>query len=333
MMQLPFDLHSLRAFVAVCESQSMADAARMLDVTQSATSQLIKALEKQSGMVLLDRDFRPLRPTAQGLLLLEMAKDLLAHAQSMADRLSEQSQEAIVRLGCMDSFAGACGGTLVRALANRVRELSLWSGLTPGLSSALERRELDIAICTVSPLINTRITQRLLFSERFLAVIGTQKSLATVNSQKDLSDLPLMRYSHHSVIGQQIERYLLHIGLHSPPRYEFDATDPMMDMVSSGEGYCVTTPLCLWQARHYLSQLRVVPLADSRLGTRTVFCLSRIDEWQSLARQIEDVTRYIVYNEVLPQLRACLPGIPVDAIDVPPRPQQDCASAKNPFLA
>lgn len=49
MSPYPFDLHSLRAFVAVCEAQSMADAARTLQVTQSATSQLIKALEKQSG--------------------------------------------------------------------------------------------------------------------------------------------------------------------------------------------------------------------------------------------------------------------------------------------
>lgn len=318
MTPYPFDLHSLRAFVAVCEAQSMADAARTLQVTQSATSQLIKALEKQSGMTLFDRDFRPLRPTAQGLLLLDMAKDLLAHAQSVAGRLSDQSQQAIVRMGCVDSFTGACGGPLVRALSNRVREVSLWSGLTPGLSGALERRELDIAICTVSPLTDTRITQRFLFSEQFVAVVGKSLLEGRAPTMATLAKLPLMRYSRRSVIGQQIERYLLHIGIQAPLKYEFDATDPILDLVSAGEGYAVTTPLCLWQARHYLDRLQVVPLTPSKLASRGFFCLSRVGEWQALARQVEDVTRYIVINDVLPQLRKHLPDIAADAIDVTP---------------
>jgi hypothetical protein len=57
MPDMPFDLHALQAFVAVCEGGSMIEAARKLGVTQSAISQLIKSLETQSGMVLLDGSF------------------------------------------------------------------------------------------------------------------------------------------------------------------------------------------------------------------------------------------------------------------------------------
>ncbi|WP_250508390.1 LysR family transcriptional regulator, partial [Caballeronia sp. GAFFF3] len=58
------DLRALQAFVAVCETRSMTEAARVLGVTQSAVSQLIAALEREQGVALFDREFRPVRPNA-----------------------------------------------------------------------------------------------------------------------------------------------------------------------------------------------------------------------------------------------------------------------------
>lgn len=314
MAQLPFDLHALRAFVAVCEGSSMAEAAHKLNVTQSAISQLIKGLEKQCGLTLFDREFRPLRPTAQGLLLLELAKDLLGHAQSVAERLTLRTRQVQIRLGGVDSFSGACGAALVRALLGRAREISLWSGLTPMLSQQLGNRELDLAICTEAPMTNSRIVQEYLFMEKFVAVVarGTLKSSRAPFEQ--LKSMPLMRYSRRSIIGQQVERYLRHIGLSPVQRFEFDITDPLLEMVCHGEGFGVTTPLCLWQSRHFLDRLEVVPLPDSPLRSRSFYLLRRQDEWLSFAHEVAEVTRGIVITDTLKQLRERLPSIPHDAI-------------------
>ncbi|WP_034300372.1 LysR family transcriptional regulator [Herbaspirillum sp. RV1423] len=315
MSAIPFDLHALHAFVAVCEGGSMIEAARKLGVTQSAVSQLIKSLETQSGMLLLDREFRPSRPTAAGRLLLELAQDLLEHAQRVNERLLDASKSEIAqfRLGGVDSFSATVGPAIVRALSKNAREISLWSGLTPTLSEQLQRRELDLAVCTESTVNDSRIEQRLLFSEAFVAVVPRSMAVADGDYRKVFESLPLMRYTKRSVIGQQIERYLRHIGLDAARRFEFDATDPLLNLVAWGIGYAVTTPLCLWQSRHCLDDVTVVPLPASQLGRRNFFLLSREGEWTGLADEISVITRQVLEQQISPAIQAVLPTLPKDA--------------------
>lgn len=324
MSAIPFDLHALEAFVAVCEGGSMIDAARKLGITQSAVSQLIKSLETQSGLQLFDREFRPARPTAAGRLLLELAKDLLEHAQRVNERLldASRSEGAPIRLGGVDSYSATVGPALVRAISGSARQVTLWSGLTPTLSEQLQKRELDLAVCTESPVPDPRIEQRLLFFETFVAVVPkavkTEVNLGASPRPGDFraafGDLPLLRYTRRSVIGQQIERYLRHIGLEAPRRFEFDATDPLMNLVQWGMGYAVTTPLCLWQSRHALDDVTVVPLPSSQLGRRGFFLLSREGEWTGLAEEVAVITRQVLEQQIFPAIRQVLPTLPEDAI-------------------
>lgn len=317
MDQLPFDLHALRAFIAVCEGASMADAAQRLNVTQSAISQTIKVLEEQTGMVLFDRGFRPLKPTAQGLLLLELAKDLLVQAKTVAERLNNHSLQVHARIGCVDSVTGALGASLIRAVAGRARRVSMWSGLTPSLTQLIRNRELDLAICTETPVELQQVQQEFLFLERMIAVTAKDSPY----SAKDIlstQNLPLVRYSRRSVIGQQVERYLYHLGINADFRFEFDATEPILELVSKGEGYAVTTPLCLWHARHFLNDLKLIMLPHSPLAIRYFYLMSRQGEWVNLARDVAQVTRTLVRKETLTSLQAVFPDLPDDAISVEP---------------
>ncbi|MCB7215844.1 hypothetical protein LG352_15500, partial [Lactiplantibacillus plantarum] len=43
--------------------------------------------------------------------------------------------------------------------------------------------------------------------------------------------------------------------------FEFDNTDPLLSLVTAGLGFAIRTPLCIWQSRHFIDQLRVLPLA------------------------------------------------------------------------
>ena len=62
----------LDALAAVVEEGSFDAAARRLQVTPSAVSQRVKALEQQAGQVLVLRS-RPARPTAAGRALVRLA--------------------------------------------------------------------------------------------------------------------------------------------------------------------------------------------------------------------------------------------------------------------
>jgi DNA-binding transcriptional LysR family regulator len=142
--------------------------------------------------------------------------------------------------------------------------------------------------------------------------------LATVRELGDMvGELPLIRYSQRSVIGQQVERYLRHIGLHAQRRFEFDATDPLLSLVSAGLGWAISTPLCLWQSRQYLDSVTVLPLPLARLGQRDFFLLAREGEYGSLDQEIARVTLNVIRRDTLPAIRRAMPALPANTISCP----------------
>jgi LysR family transcriptional regulator (chromosome initiation inhibitor) len=70
-----FDPDALECLAAIVEETGFERAAQRLNITQSAVSQRLRALEAQVGTVLIVRS-RPLRATAAGLLLLKHTKQM-----------------------------------------------------------------------------------------------------------------------------------------------------------------------------------------------------------------------------------------------------------------
>ncbi|NUR04166.1 MAG: LysR family transcriptional regulator [Streptomyces sp.] len=62
-------LDDLRVFVAVCRAESLSAVARELGCTQSAVSQHVKRLERETGVALLERQARGVAATAAGRVL------------------------------------------------------------------------------------------------------------------------------------------------------------------------------------------------------------------------------------------------------------------------
>ena len=77
------NLNHLRYALTVARHGHFGRAAEQLEVTQSALSQGIAALERQLGMRLFDRDPGGVRITAAGQLVLERAESLLADAAEL----------------------------------------------------------------------------------------------------------------------------------------------------------------------------------------------------------------------------------------------------------
>lgn len=308
----PIDLRALQVFVTVCETASMTEAARVLGISQSAISQCIKVLEREHGDVLFDRQMRPLRPNAAGRVLLDRARPLLAHARDVAlsVRAATKTSLSLLRIGCVDSFAATIGPALVEQLVGTAENLRMWSGLTPMVSEQLVNRELDLAICTESTVDPERVTQQLLFSERFVAVVPL--SHAGAPFVEVARSIPLIRYSRRQMTAQQAERFIRHIGIDAPPMYEFDATDPLLSLVASGRGCALTTPLCLLQARHHLPNVALAPLPESPLAKRHFFLLRRNGEWDDIAKLLADCAIRTLRNEVEPTLRKAMPALPLE---------------------
>ncbi len=82
-------LEQLRIFVAVAEREHMTAAARALNVTQSAASAAIAALETRHGIRLFDRVGRGIALTDTGRMFLEEARGVLARAAAAEQALDD----------------------------------------------------------------------------------------------------------------------------------------------------------------------------------------------------------------------------------------------------
>jgi DNA-binding transcriptional LysR family regulator len=100
-------LQSLRAFRAVGERGSFAAAARQLEVTGSAVTKLVAALEAQLGVRLLQRSTRKVSLTAAGEGFLPECAQLLDEAEAAFARVQAQGQtvRGLLRLSVPSSFA------------------------------------------------------------------------------------------------------------------------------------------------------------------------------------------------------------------------------------
>jgi LysR family transcriptional regulator (chromosome initiation inhibitor) len=100
-----WDLAQLRALAATADHGSLEAAAAALHVTPSAVSQRLKALERSTGAVLLQRS-RPVRPTAPGEEVLRLARQLDALARDTEQSLGAGDERPTVRLAVnADSLA------------------------------------------------------------------------------------------------------------------------------------------------------------------------------------------------------------------------------------
>ena len=86
---------------------------------------------------------------------------------------------------------------------------------------------------------------------------------------------------------------------------EFDATDPALSLVAAGLGFAITTPLCVWQSRHYVPDITVVPLtAFSRHGrpyaglSRSFYLSYRENELGHLPADLYDLLRRAYERQV-----------------------------------
>ncbi|MCW5259072.1 LysR family transcriptional regulator [Verminephrobacter eiseniae] len=309
------DWDLLVSWIAVVESGSISEATRLLDISQAAVSQRIKQLETFFGTALLDRSTRPAQPTAAGQRLFQHAKELLTQADQMVEsvRSVSRAKRMAVRIGCVDSFAATVGPLLIKGLSGSSHQIRLWSGITPTLDALIESRQLDLAV-TTSAFLSAGISRACLFSEKYYVVLPTGFDLQPLCSLTELGrQLKFIRYSARSVIGQQVDDYLRHCGDHLERTYEFDTTDPLLSLVANGMGFALTTPLCIWQSRHFVPEIHVVPLsAFLRHGrayadlSRAFFLAYRQGELGTLPTEVRDLVRIAARHQISKDIAASL---------------------------
>ena len=143
------DVRRLRALHALDQRGTIAAAADALDLTASAVSQQLSALEREVGRPLVEPDGRSVRLTTAGRLVLDHADTLFAQLERLdADLAAHDAAGGLVRVG---SFATGLRSLVVPAieeLASAAPDVAIESHEleAPEAFDLLARRELDVVI-------------------------------------------------------------------------------------------------------------------------------------------------------------------------------------------
>jgi DNA-binding transcriptional LysR family regulator len=177
------ELRHLRYFCAVAEWQGFSKAARALRVSQSAISEQILDLEKEIGVLLLNRVQHRVSLTPAGEIFYGEAKKLLAGAERAVDlaQRSMRGELGSLTIGFLIWGAGAFFPSLIRGFRKLYPEvrLRLVEMLPPDQSKALVEGTLDVGFTRpLEPPYDRQLRSELLYLDSFVAVVPLDHPLA-----------------------------------------------------------------------------------------------------------------------------------------------------------
>ena len=128
----------------------MSAAAETLRITASAVSQHVTALEREAGVVLVERDPRGLRLTAAGAILAREAEVILARLDAVHEQVLALGglRAGVLRLGAFATAAATLMAPAIGAFARSHPEvpISFVQGDPEDLVPRLRRGELDLVL-------------------------------------------------------------------------------------------------------------------------------------------------------------------------------------------
>jgi DNA-binding transcriptional LysR family regulator len=163
------ELRQLRYFVAVAEELHFGRAAQRLLIAGPSLSQQIKALERDLGVQLFDRDRRSVTLTAAGAALLPDARALLERADDLGNRAARIAGSEAVRLGYVNWLPPDLA---VRTSAVARLHIDAWIEPSHIQAARVADGNLDLAVCWVraQDLEEYGLNARLIGADRLYAV-------------------------------------------------------------------------------------------------------------------------------------------------------------------
>jgi DNA-binding transcriptional LysR family regulator len=276
------DVRRLRILLTVAEEKSFTGAAQRLSLTQSAVSQQMAALERETGVALLNRTPQGVSLTEAGNILAQRSYRLLAEITAVeGELLAAGDARPEIRLG---AFSTAGLELLPRALKAftatrpevRVSLVSLPPGdittpLRDGSIHALLTWEYSFA--PQPP--NRHLAQFRLPDDPLLAVLpaGHPLTARTDITLADLADEPWMARSHREPYENAYETMCRIAGFEPEIAFRTDDYEALQGLVAAGLGVSMAPALSLVPRRHDV----VIRPISQPLFTRQVSALTVVD--------------------------------------------------------
>ncbi len=303
---------ALRTFATVAESQTLAHAAQRLGITQSAVSQAIKQLETLVDADLVVRRSRPIRLTQAGETLREHADRILADTRKLMAAVEMASGKGLrqLNIGLVDSFAEVAGVALMHQARRHADKIAMRSGLVTPLTEEFLERKLDLLITSDAMLTRPGLERHPLLRDPFVMLIPERMCHDNVPTLEALAEkVPYIRYNRRSQVGMAADIILRRLHVQPTSMYELDGSAMLIRLVQNGEGWAVSTGLCLLQQPQLLAGVRVVILDQIGASARHMTLVAREQELGEVPALLAQSCRDLYEQNIVPQMRQFVPTL------------------------
>ena len=277
-------IRRFKTLVMVCERGSFAAAAEALNLTQSAVSMQISALEASLGVTLFDRKKRPMHLTRQGRRVFDRARPIVMQYDRIVDDITEASAaRGTFSLGVIPTvLTNLMPAALVELRAQKPElTVNVSSGLSGRLHRLVGAGELDGAVLHKPDILSDEFHWSNI-ARQTVRIIAPPESIGETPCEVFESQ-PYIRFGRRAWVAPMIEQRFLDLGITPDISAEIESIEAIQMMVGLGFGASVipvgTAP---WQM---LPGLRLVEFGSPPLF-RSIGLLSRIDTRKKSGRRI-----------------------------------------------
>jgi LysR family hydrogen peroxide-inducible transcriptional activator len=296
----PFTARQLQYAVALADTRSFRQAARLSGVSQPSLSAQLAQLESALGVRLFERDRRRVLPTQAGEALIARAKRLLVEADDLVDaaRRLADPRAATLRLGVIPTISPYLLPRIVPALRRAGLTIRWTEDKTPSLVAAVESGALDGALLALEADLGDLERAPIARDPFVLATprthpLGRKKTAAELAELRG-SDVLLLDDGH--CLRDQALAFCAHARTHE---LDFRATSlpTLAQMVSAGAGVTLLPRLAVATERRHAA-LVIRPLADGRAYRTIGLCWRRTSPLVPTLQEVAAAIRPLAEAEV-----------------------------------
>ena len=260
------NIRDLEAFLAVVETGSIVGASARLHLTQPGVSRRVQSLEERLGVALLDRQSKPLKPTAAGRETYAQGRRMLSVLDDLKTGLSPKGVvSGEFRLG-ISPYLSEVG---IMILADRLRGsfpdlmVRITTGWPEQLLEQLRRSEIDVAAFCLPDGMNppTEIEADALDVQPLFVAASHALELPSEVKLQDLSPFPWIINQDGCGFRSAIQRRFEQENLPLRIGIEALSSDLRLLLVARGLGITLATRDAI-ESSPLRDALRIIPVQD-----------------------------------------------------------------------
>ncbi len=274
----------LKAFVESADRGSFKAAADALGYTSSGVSQLVVALEKDLGLKLLDRSSKGVKASAEGELLLPLARTYISKEQDIYDLASEIRgvTTGSVTIATYPSVAVTWLPEVVRRYKNDFPNvhINIIECVRPEIFDHLDNHRADMSFLIYSELMAREAYEWIPLADKEVIAVLPQDHPFAVEKAYPIGlceDEDFILSPHDTEINEMLERY----NVHPKVKYSTNDTPATLAMVRMGLGVSFVNEL---SAKYWNEDLVKLPIYPPQKMTFGITFLS-IDNMSVAAKK------------------------------------------------